>query len=69
MNIVYKNDKGSIIRKKTGFYVKVKSKEYFIGEILNPSFMNEFGYSSLIDMYAEKKASSDALDKFKFSDF
>lgn len=69
MIVLYKNEKGSVVKKRNGYYVKIKGKEYFIGNLLNIGFMNDFGYSALIDIHEKRIGTEENLESIKFSDF
>lgn len=67
--VIYKTDKGSVIKKTDGYYVKINDQLFFVGEKLNKSFMDDFGLSSLIEIYQEQVNSGEILQKYNFKDF
>lgn len=69
MGVVFKTDKGTLVQKKTGYYVKTQGKEIFIGDTLNCGMMNNFCYSGIIELCHDKVKSQQNLDNFNFNNF
>ena len=69
MKVIFKTDKGTLVHKKAGYFVKTLGKEVFLGETLNHGLMDNFCYSGIIELCHEKIQSQKTLDNFDFNNF
>lgn len=69
MEVIFKSDKGTLVHKKSGYFVKTNGKEVFVGKDLNQGLMNDFCYLGIIELCHEKAQTQQNLNSIDFNNF